>query len=91
MAKRYLIDSGYDDQPVLSLYEPDNEFWNSFSSRYPKMLEDYGLLNKTYHDIIFSAGLPGVRYEGATVFVDRNEKRVIGVLYGNDFAKNPSD
>ncbi|MEN6308120.1 MAG: hypothetical protein ABFD91_10225 [Anaerohalosphaeraceae bacterium] len=87
VAVEYLNQSNYyiNENHVL-MNEPDNAFWNAYASRYPEMLEDYGLMDKDYFAVIFYE--KGVRDGGAVVFVDKDEKRVIGVLYGSRFVKN---
>ncbi|HML75057.1 MAG TPA: hypothetical protein PKB02_11240 [Anaerohalosphaeraceae bacterium] len=78
--------SYYINENHVLINEPDNAFWNAWVSRYPEMLKDYGLMDKDYFAVIFYER--GVRDGGAIVFVDKDEKRVIGVLYGKRFVKN---
>ncbi len=87
VAVEYLNQSNYSiDENHVLINEPDNAFWNAYASRYPEMLEDYGLMDKDYFAVIFYE--KGVRDGGAIVFVDKDEKRVIGVLYVSRFVKN---
>lgn len=87
IAIEYLNRSNYyiNNNHVL-INEPNNDFWNAYASPYPEMLKGYGLKDKNYFAIIYYE--KGVRDGGAVVFVDKDEKRVIGVLYGNRFEKN---
>jgi len=67
--------------------DPNNSFWDEYVSNAPDMLDAYGLNNIEYYAIIFYT--EGVRDGGATVFVDKKEKRVIGALYDHErFEKN---
>ncbi len=88
IANQYLIDSGFHkhDENYL-LYDPKSAFWNSYSSSTPEMLEEYGLKNRNYHAILFLGKSPRARDGGATVFVDKDERQIIGILYDNDFVK----
>lgn len=74
-----------------SVYDdPDNAFWNGYISNAPEAIDAYGLKNMEYYAIIFYT--EGVRDGGATVFIDKTEKRVIGVLYDHErFEKNVTD
>lgn len=86
MAKQYLDKSGYNKIVELEiLNEPDNATWAEYSSGFPKMIEDYGLKNKSYFAIYF---IEHVRDGGAIVFVDKDQKEVIGALFGNHFEAN---
>jgi hypothetical protein len=83
MAKCHLLETKFYDQKedVRFIYEPDNAYWHRYSSRSPEMLKAYGLAQKDYHAIQFFTGPLGTRDGGATVFVDKDERRVIGVFY----------
>lgn len=89
MAKSHLLETKFYDQKedVRYIYEPDNAYWHRYSSRSPEMLKAYGLAQRDYHAIQFFTGPLGTRDGGATVFVDKDENRIIGVLYDNDFVK----
>lgn len=82
MAIQYLTASGYYEVEFKVLDDPDNVFWNSYSSLCPKILDDFGLKKRNYYAVCFY--IESVREGGATVFVDKDESRLIGVLYDYD-------
>lgn len=94
LAKQYLRISGYyKDNETVYMYDPKCSFWHSRYSGSPEKLREalktYGITNENYSVVLFAGESAYTRDGGATVFIDRSEKRVIGVLYDNgNFVKN---
>ena len=93
-AKQNLRDAGYyEDDETVFMYDPKCSFWHLRYSGSPELLTEalkaYGLTNKNYYAISFIGKTAYTRDGGATVFVDKDEKQVIGVLYdGGRFVEN---
>ncbi len=93
LAKQYLRDEGYyKDNESGYLHDPKCSFWFMRFSDRPETLakasKEFGL-TKNYYAILFGGENHFVRDGGATVFVDQDGKRVIGVLYdGGDYVNN---
>ncbi len=84
LAKQYLRDEGYyKDNETVYWYEPKCSFW--FISNPDTLAEAskaYGLTNKNYYAIDFvGETVFSTRENDAIVFIDKDGKRVIGVLY----------
>lgn len=97
LAKNNLRDAGYyKDDTTIFMYDPKSSFWHSRYSEGSEKLKEaskaFGLTNKNYYAIFFIGQTAYTRDTGATVFVDKDEKRVIGVLYdGGRFVKNTAN
>lgn len=68
-------------------YEPNNDFWKGYCKDCPEMREAYSLTDKDYYAFIFSGKEAGSRGRDLIVFVDKDEGKIIGTLYGSDFVK----
>lgn len=93
ITKQYLVDIGYceREEEVCLLYDPSNGEWERHISWKPESLEVCGLLGKVY-DAIY-CGVLDPSKEFGIVFVDKTDKRVIGILYDHDnrYEENISD
>ncbi len=92
MAKQHVLDLGLynQEEEIRFMYESNNAFWNLYSSRSPEMLEEYGLTDREYYAIIFLDKNPGTRSGDKIIFIDKNEKRIIGFLHNDNFKEYPN-
>jgi hypothetical protein len=87
MAEQYVLKSGYYKKGEFKvLNEPNNATWNWYSSRYPKMYEDFGLKGKNYYAIYFYQ--ESVRDGDIYVFIDKDKPQIIGTFHDGEFKKN---
>jgi len=93
LAKQYLREGGYyKDNETVFWYDPKCSFWFMRYSNSPDALagasKEFGL-TRNYYAIFFAGKDAYIRDAGATVFIDKDRKRVIGVLYDlRGFVKN---
>lgn len=81
--KKYILEAGlYEgERDIRFIYEPKNGFWNRQLSVSPELLNKHSLTNTTYHAFMLLSEKTEVGRGGTFVFIDKDKRRVIGVLY----------
>lgn len=81
--KQYVLDLGfYESQDdIRFIYEPSNGYWNRRIISRPELPELCGLKNKDYYAFNILSRIANSENYNEYIFVDKDEKKVIGMLY----------
>lgn len=85
LLKQHVLSIGLYEQKedIRFFYDPKNMFWNMRYSKSSKIIERCGLTNRNYYAFFLLGKTEGVIDSGAFVFIDKDEKRIIGILFDN--------
>jgi len=81
--KQYSLDLGLYgcESDIRFVYESNNGYWNRHIVAHPELLKMCSLINKSYYAFNLLNIDDGAVSDYAYVFVDKDKKQVIGILY----------